>query len=62
MYVGIEDEEHANRIHKHMLWLRDKWLGLEVQLFYYFMEYEDDGRENRGGRGCRDLNIVVADK
>ncbi|KAG9566984.1 hypothetical protein KCU71_g2977, partial [Aureobasidium melanogenum] len=45
MYVGVEDREHAFRIHKHMLWLRDKWLGYEVGLFYYFMEYEDDGRE-----------------
>lgn len=45
MYVGIEDEEHAYRIHKHMLWLRDKWLGCEVGLFYYVMGQEDDGRE-----------------
>lgn len=45
MYVGVEDEEHADRIHKHMLWLRDKWLGYEVGLFYYFLEYEEDGRE-----------------
>ncbi|KAG9655105.1 hypothetical protein KCU95_g12367, partial [Aureobasidium melanogenum] len=45
MYVGVEDKEHAYRIHKHMLWLRDKWLGYEVGLFYYFMVYEDDSRE-----------------
>ncbi|KAH0371592.1 hypothetical protein KCU65_g1781, partial [Aureobasidium melanogenum] len=46
LYVGVEDEEHADRIHKHMLWLRDKWLGYEVGLFYHFVEYEDDGRED----------------
>ncbi|KAK6008304.1 hypothetical protein QM012_000207 [Aureobasidium pullulans] len=45
MYVGVEDEEHAYRIHQPMRWLRDKWLGYEVNLVYYIVEYEDDGEQ-----------------
>lgn len=50
MHVGVEDEEHGYRIHKHMRWLRDKWLGYEVDLLYYVMEYEDDGKEPDRGQ------------
>jgi hypothetical protein len=41
MSVGIDDEEHGLRIHRQMVWLRDKWLGVEVGLSYYVMEYEE---------------------
>jgi hypothetical protein len=41
LFVGIENEEHGLRIHRQMVWLRDKWLGVEVGLSYHIVEYED---------------------
>ncbi|KAH0354372.1 hypothetical protein KCU81_g1392, partial [Aureobasidium melanogenum] len=55
MYVGVEDEAHADRIHKHMLWLRDKWLGYEVGLFYHYIEYEDD--DDREADAAEDVEL-----
>jgi hypothetical protein len=50
MFVGVDDQEHGFRIHRHMVWLRDKWLG-KVGLFYHVMEYEaGDDREKIKGR------------
>ncbi|KAH0288189.1 hypothetical protein M436DRAFT_82763 [Aureobasidium namibiae CBS 147.97] len=37
LFVGVDTKEHAVMIHKHMLWLRDKWLGLGCGLFYHVM-------------------------
>jgi hypothetical protein len=49
MFVGIDDEEHGSRIHRQMVWLRDKWLGVEVGLSYHVVEYEerDEGKEEK---------------
>ncbi|CAD0086645.1 unnamed protein product [Aureobasidium vineae] len=47
MYAGVENVEHCDKINKHMTWLRDKWLGIEVGLVYYLMEYEDDGQVDK---------------
>jgi hypothetical protein len=41
MFVGIENEEYGLRIHRQMIWLRDKWLGVDVGLSYHVMEYEE---------------------
>ena len=49
MFVGVDDQEHGFRIHRHMVWLRDKWLG-KVGLFYHVMEYED-GEEGKKVKG-----------
>jgi len=37
LFVGVNTREHAVMIHKHMLWLRDKWLGMGCGLFYHVM-------------------------
>ncbi|CAD0109743.1 unnamed protein product [Aureobasidium uvarum] len=47
MYVGVGDMQHHDGITKHMIWLRDKWLGVEVGISYYLMEYEDDGQVDK---------------
>jgi hypothetical protein len=49
MSVGIGNEEHGLRIHRQMVWLSDKWLGVEVGLSYHIMEYEerDEGKEEK---------------
>jgi hypothetical protein len=52
MFVGVDDKEHGFRIHRHMVWLRDKWLG-KVGLFYHVMEYED-GEEGKKPKGRRE--------
>ena len=46
LFVGVDTKEHAVKIHKHMLWLRDKWLGTRCGLFYHVMGFEDDEESN----------------
>ena len=41
LFVGVDTKEHAVMIHKHMLWLRDKWLGMGCGLFYHVMGFEN---------------------
>lgn len=47
LFVGVHTQAHAVEIHGHMLWLRNKWFGLGVGLFYHVMGSEDgeDGKE-----------------
>lgn len=45
LFVGVDTKEHAIEIHRHMLWLRDKWLGRGCGLFYHVMGFEDDEEE-----------------
>jgi hypothetical protein len=44
LFVGISDKEDADKIHNHILWLRDKWLGYLVAVRYHVMDYEDDAQ------------------
>lgn len=40
LFVGVDTKEHARKIHGHMLWLRDKWLGTGTGLFYHVLGFE----------------------
>ena len=43
LFVGVDNFEHGVKIHRQMVWLRDKWLGVEVELLWHVVHYQDDG-------------------
>ncbi|THW25636.1 hypothetical protein D6D23_04195 [Aureobasidium pullulans] len=40
--VGVDDTQHAEKIHKQITWLRDKWIGTTIPIRYHIMEYDDE--------------------
>jgi hypothetical protein len=48
LFVGVDNFEHGFKIHRQMVWLRDKWLGLEVKLLYHVVQYDVDGKICKG--------------
>jgi hypothetical protein len=48
LFVGMDNFEHGFKIHKQMVSLRDKWLGVEVGLSWHVVHYQDDGKILKG--------------
>jgi hypothetical protein len=48
LFVGVDNFEHRFEIHRQMVWLRDKWLGVEVELSWHVVHYGDNGKILKG--------------
>jgi hypothetical protein len=48
LLVGVDNFEHGFKIYRQMVWLRDKWLGVEVGLSWHVVQYGNDGKILKG--------------
>lgn len=48
LFVGVDNFKYGFKVHRQMVWLRDKWLGMEVGLSWHVVHYGDDGKILKG--------------